>query len=80
MTGLDMAFAELGAEPLQQPDLLVRQLDPALGRGFLQSEQTLLPGQQLVAGPHAAHPARGDMDALERQFLGDAQRAMGGML
>ena len=32
MTSLDMAFTELGAEPLQQPDLLVRQLDPVEGK------------------------------------------------
>ena len=29
--GLDVAFAELGREPLQQTDLLVGELDPALG-------------------------------------------------
>ena len=47
MASLDMAFAELGAERFQETDLLVGEFDPVLGRGLLQSEQTLLPGQHL---------------------------------
>ena len=58
LTGLDVAFAEPGAEPFQQPDLFVRKLDPAFRRGLFQPEQPLLLGQQVMAGPHAAYPGR----------------------
>ena len=56
MGRLDMAFAELRGEPLQEPDLLLAEFDPAFGRGRLQPQQALVLGQQPVALPHAAHP------------------------
>ena len=34
---LDVALAELGAEALQQPDLLLGQFERALGGGLLQA-------------------------------------------
>ena len=46
VSGLDGAFADRGREPLQQADLLVDELNPALGGGLLQPEQPLLTGQR----------------------------------
>ena len=77
---LDVTLAELGREPFQQPDLVVGELDLALCGGLLQPQQAFVPGQQIMPAPHAAHSARGDLHALERELLGDAQRAMGRMV
>ena len=55
MRGFDVAFAELRRESLQQPDLLLAELDLALGRGLLQAKQPLVLGQQPVALPHPAY-------------------------
>ena len=42
MAGVDVAFAELGAESFQQPDLLLAELDLALTGGLLEPQQPLL--------------------------------------
>ena len=55
----DLAFVDLGAEALQQADLLVAEFNLALGRGLLLAQQAFLFGQQVVAAPDAAHIARG---------------------
>ena len=76
---LDVALAELGAEALQQPDLLIGQLERALGGGLLEAQQALVLGQQPVTLPDAADAAGGDLDAAQHQLLSDPQRAMAGM-
>lgn len=76
---LDVALAELGGEALQQPGLLLRQLDQAFGGGLLQPQQALVLGEEVVALPDAAHAAGGDLEALQPQFLFDPERAMAGM-
>ena len=50
IAGLDMAFAELGREPLQQPDLLVGEVDLGARDVRLQAQQALVLGQQIVGG------------------------------
>ena len=80
MAGLDVAFAELGAEPFQQPDLFGVEIDLALTGGLLKPQQARLFGQELLTGPHAADPSGGDLHALERQLLGDPQGAVGGVI
>jgi len=35
--------------------------------------------EQAVAAPHAAYPARRDLDAGQRQFAGDPQGAVAGV-
>ena len=42
MRGLDVALAELRAEALQQPGLLLGEFDPALGSGVLYDRETSL--------------------------------------
>lgn len=59
--GFDVAFAELGAEPLQQADLLVRQLDLALCGRLLQAQKAVMFGQEAVALPDAAYTAGRDL-------------------
>ena len=57
MRGFDVAFAELGAEAFEEPDLLLLQLDLALGGGLLQPEQPLVLGEQVMAGLYAPDTA-----------------------
>lgn len=61
MGGLDVAFAELRAEALQQPDLLVGQAQGAFGGGLSQAEEAVVLGQQAMALPDPAQPARGHL-------------------
>lgn len=79
VAGLDLAFAELGAEALQEADLLVRQVDLFTRDVLLQPQQALVPGQEVVAAPHPAHPAGRNLNALQHQFVGDPQGAVAGM-
>ena len=44
--------------------------------GFLEAQQAVVFGEQVVTLPHATHTTRTDIDALQSQFLGDPQRAM----
>jgi len=74
-----MALAELGREAFQQPDLLVGELDLALGGGLFQAQQALVLGEESAPHPHAAHAAGRDLDALQSQLLLDARRAVAGM-
>jgi hypothetical protein len=76
---LDVALAELGAEPLQQPDLLVGPLELALAGRLLQAQQPFVLGQEAVALPDAADTARGDLDPAQHQLLGDPHRPVAGM-
>ena len=80
MAGFDVAFPELGAEAFQVADLLGREFDLALGDGRLQAQQALVLGGQTMAAPDPAHPAGGDLNALQHQLLGDPEGAMGGMI
>ena len=80
MAGLDVTLSELRTEALQEADLLVRELDLALGRSLLQAQQTFGLGQQAVAAPDPAHAAGGDLDALEHQLLGNAQGTVARMV
>lgn len=74
---LDMPFAELWAEAFQQLDLLVAKLDLLVFHGLLQTQQPLVTRQQLMPAPDAANPGRADRDALQGEFLCDAQTAVG---
>jgi len=38
-------------------DLLLAELDLALGGGLLEPQQPIVLGEQAIALPHAAHPA-----------------------
>ncbi len=80
VAGLDVAFAELGAEALQEPDLLVGERDAAFGDGLLQAQQALMAGHQVVAAPDAAHAAGRHLEALENQLLGHPERPVGGVI
>lgn len=51
------------------------ELHDTVGRGLLQSHQPVVLAKQAVAAPHAAHPARRDLDAAQRKFAGDPQGA-----
>ena len=75
--GLDVAVAELRAEPLEEPGLLGRELDRPLGRGLLQPQQPLVFRQQVVPAPDPAHPAGADLQAAQGQLVGDPHRAVG---
>ena len=77
---LDLPFAELGAEALEQFDLLVAELDFVFADVTLQAQQALVFGQQVVATPDAAHAARADLDAAQHERLGHAQASVGGMV
>jgi len=61
----DVALVELRREPLEQADLFLAELEPALGGGLLQPQQPLVLGEKPVAHPHAADAAGRDLDALE---------------
>ena len=67
---------ETRAEALEQADLLVIELNGLLPVGFLEAQQAVVFGEQVVTLPHATHTTRTDIDALQSQFLGDPQRAM----
>jgi hypothetical protein len=75
-----MARAEFRTEPLQQAGLFLGQLDGALGGRFFQAQQALMLGQEIVAAPDTPHPARRDLDAAQRQLVGDPHGAVAGML
>ncbi len=73
---LYLAFAELGTKAFEQANLLVIELNGLFPMGFLEAQQTVVFGEQVVPLPHATHTARTDIDALQSQFLRDSQRAM----
>lgn len=75
--GLDVPLAELGAEPLEQADLRVGQLDLAVADVLLEAQQPVVLGQQVVPAPDPAHTAGAHVDPLQVQVLGDAQAALG---
>ncbi len=77
VVNLNLAFAKLGAEALEQADLLVIELNRLFPMGFLEAQQAVMLGEQVVTLPHATHTARTDVDALQSLFLRDPQRAMG---
>ncbi len=74
---LNLAFAKLGAEAFEQADLLVTELNGLLPVGFLEAQQAVVFGEQVVPLPHATPPPRTDIDTVQSQFLGDPQRVMG---
>jgi hypothetical protein len=76
---LDVALAELRAEALEQADLLVGELELALGGGLLEAQQALVLGEQAVALPDAAHAAGRDLQAAQHELLRNPQRAVAGM-
>lgn len=67
VSGLDVAFAELGAKAFQRPDLFVGQVNLPARDVFFQAKQAAgVLGQKVVAAPDAAHAARReDLDALQ---------------
>jgi hypothetical protein len=79
MRDFDVALAELRRRAFEQSDLVFAKLDLGFGSGFLQAQQPLMLGEQIVALPDPAHPGRRDRDAFEAQLLLDAGRAMAGM-
>lgn len=74
-----MPLPELGREAFEQSGLFLGELDFAFGGGLLQPQQAFVLGQEAVPLPHPAHAAGGDLDALEPEFLLDADRAVTGM-
>ena len=80
MGRFDVTLAELRAEALQEPDLLLGELELALRGGFLKAQQPLVLGQQPVALPHPANATRGDLDALQTKLVLNPKRAVAGVL
>jgi hypothetical protein len=76
--GIDVAFAELGIEALQEADLFVGELDGALAGVFFEAQESLVFGEEVVAFPDAADAAGGDADLAQGEFVGDAQAAVCG--
>lgn len=66
------------SETLQEPDLLVGQLDASLLGVLLEAQQALVLGQQVVPAPDPADPTGADLDPLQSQLLGHPQAALGG--
>ncbi len=62
---LNLAFAKLGAEALEQANLLVVELNRLFPMGFLKAQQAVVFGEQIVTLPHATHAAGTDVDALQ---------------
>ncbi|MNG83050.1 hypothetical protein D3C71_733360 [compost metagenome] len=60
-----LAFAKLGAEALEQANLLVIELNGLLPVGFLEAQQAVVFGEQIVTLPHATHAAGTDVDNLQ---------------
>ena len=56
--------------------MLVIELNGLLAVGFLEAQQAVVFGEQVVPLPHATHAAGTDVDTLQSQFLGDPQRAI----
>src|SRR5262249_27192877 len=69
---LDVTAAEVGAVPLQELDLRVSQDVGRVLGASLETQQTFVPGHQVVAHPHPAHPRRADLDVLHPQLVSDA--------
>ncbi len=76
---LDVALAELRAEALQQAQLLIGEVQAALGGCLLQAQQAVVLGQQPVTLPNPADTGRGDLDALQVQLVGHPNRSMAGL-
>lgn len=57
--------------------MLVIELNGLLPVSFLEAQQMVVFGEQIVTLPHATHTIRADIDTLQGQFLCDPQRAMG---
>jgi len=74
---LNLTFAKLGAEALEQTNLLVIELNGLLTVSFLEAQQAVVFGERVVTLLHAMHPTSTDIDTLQSQFLCDPQRAMG---
>ena len=62
---LYLAFAELGAEALEQANLLVIELNGLLPVSFLEAQQAVMFGEQIVTLPHATHPTGTFVDTLQ---------------
>ncbi len=77
LVNLYLVFSELGAEALEQANFLVIELNRLFPVGFLEAQQAVVFGEQVVTLPHATHTARTDVDTLQSQFLRYPQRAMG---
>jgi hypothetical protein len=60
--GLDVAFAELGAEALQRLDLLLRLRECALRRGLLQAQQAVVAAEQAMSAPYPSDSRRAHLD------------------
>ncbi len=57
--------------------MLVIELNGLLPVGFLEAQQTVVFGEQIVTLPHTTPLTGTDVDALQSQSLLDPQRAMG---
>ena len=68
---LDVAFAELRREALEQPYALVREVQRALGGGLVQAQQPVVLGQQAVTHPPAANAAGRHLQPSQPQLLLD---------
>lgn len=72
----DLAVAELGTEALQEPDLLVGQLERGFSVGLLETQKSIVHGEQVTASPHAAYATGTDRDAAQRKLMGDTDRTV----
>ncbi|CAJ1788942.1 hypothetical protein KOPIIPEJ_00666 [Aeromonas dhakensis] len=66
-----LAFAKLGAKAFEQANLLVVELNDLFPVVFLEAQQAVVFGEQIVRLPHTTHTARTDVNALQSQFLLD---------
>lgn len=63
---VNLMFSKLGAESLEQAHLLVVELNRLLPVGFLEAQQAVMFGEQIVTLPHVTHAA---VDTLQSKFL-----------
>lgn len=67
-------FAKLGAEVLELTDLVVAENNRLFPMGFLEEQQAVVFGEQVITLPHTA---RTYVDTLQSQFLRDLKRTVG---
>jgi hypothetical protein len=60
VVNLYLTLAELGTEALEQANLLVIELNRLFPVSFLEAQQAVVFGEQIVTLPHATHTARAD--------------------
>ena len=77
VVNLNLTFAELGTEALEQANLLVIELNRLFPVGFLQTQPAVVFGEYVVTLPHTTHTARTDVETLQCELLRYPQRTQG---